>query len=509
MIWRGIAIGVIISAPMGPVGILCIQRTLDKGRKAGFYTGVGAAISDLFYCLLTGFGLSFIEEFLERNSSVIQLAGSAVLIAFGVYLFRKKYAGQFRPQVPQNVSAQKNVLAGFLFTFSNPLILFLIIGLFARFNFLLPEIKFYHYMVGFLFIFVGALGWWWFVTFSIDKVRARFNLGSMIIINRVIGSVILLFAIVGIAGSIMELTAAKATAREIYLNPRRGFGALADTDTLHLDAGSKDFEITAKITLTKPSPWGMWIGKEGRGVRFDISQEEIDDGISLHPAMKIRATDNTGRIIAESSADIGKQVSSAENYWRILRTGNEISFHCGHHGLKEILSVDAPDIFNVEEFSFIKPKKGNLTLHEAIVKISEDRRKEVAKSAWSDEELLAEYLEHSEDPAEGYWCVLDRSLEESLLRMGGDYRLAMVKAFDGYDLVYLEGARTCASAWTPGMRKAHLSSTDIDNVWNVAWTDAEGVVLENSVKGQFENATLLTIQFPYQNSTLRLAKIGR
>ena len=47
MIWRGIAIGVIISAPMGPVGILCVQRTLEKGRRTGFYTGLGAAISDL------------------------------------------------------------------------------------------------------------------------------------------------------------------------------------------------------------------------------------------------------------------------------------------------------------------------------------------------------------------------------------------------------------------------------------------------------------------------------
>ena len=83
MIWRGIAIGIIISAPMGPVGILCVQRTLEKGRRTGFYTGVGAALSDLFYCLLTGFGLSFIEEFLTRNSNIIQLIGRLVLIAFG------------------------------------------------------------------------------------------------------------------------------------------------------------------------------------------------------------------------------------------------------------------------------------------------------------------------------------------------------------------------------------------------------------------------------------------
>ena len=141
MIWRGIAIGVLISAPMGPVGILCIQRTLDKGKKAGFYTGIGAAISDIFYCLLTGFGLSFIEDFINDNQNVIQLVGSIVLIAFSIYLFRKNPSSGMRRPLPQNVSAKKNILGGFLFTFSNPLIIFLIIGLFARFNFLIPEIK--------------------------------------------------------------------------------------------------------------------------------------------------------------------------------------------------------------------------------------------------------------------------------------------------------------------------------------------------------------------------------
>ena len=88
VLWRGVAIGILVSAPMGPVGMLCIQRTLEKGRKAGLYTGIGAALSDLLYCLLTGFGLSFIQEFLEKNQNVIQLVGSAVLIAFGIYLFK-------------------------------------------------------------------------------------------------------------------------------------------------------------------------------------------------------------------------------------------------------------------------------------------------------------------------------------------------------------------------------------------------------------------------------------
>ncbi|MDE6447544.1 MAG: LysE family translocator, partial [Muribaculaceae bacterium] len=221
MIWRGIAVGVLISAPMGPVGILCIQRTLDKGRRAGFYTGIGAAISDLFYCLLTGFGLSFIEDFIERNQNVIQLVGSVVLIAFSVYLFRKDPSSPLRRPVPQNVSARKNILGGFLFTFSNPLIIFLIIGLFARFNFTAPEISGAYIPIGYLFIAAGALGWWYGITYAIDKVRTRFNMRSMKIMNISIGVVILGFATVGIVSSIMGLTshgaqAARHTLRQYH-----------------------------------------------------------------------------------------------------------------------------------------------------------------------------------------------------------------------------------------------------------------------------------------------------
>ena len=206
MIWRGIAIGIFISAPMGPVGILCIQRTLDRGRRTGLYTGIGASISDMFYCLLTGFGLSFIENFIERNQNIIQLIGSAVLVGFAIYLFRKNPASALRRPDQARESVRKNILGGFLFTFSNPLILFLIIGLFARFNFMIPDMRWYHYLVGYAAIGAGALMWWWVVTWFVDKVRAHFNVRSMWLINRIIGIIIAIFAVVGIVTGIMNLT---------------------------------------------------------------------------------------------------------------------------------------------------------------------------------------------------------------------------------------------------------------------------------------------------------------
>ena len=201
MLWRGLAIGILVSAPMGPVGMLCIQRTLNKGRKSGLYTGFGAAVSDLFYCLLTGFGLSFIEGFLERNQDIIQLIGSAVLIGFGLYIFRQNPSHKLKKAPDAATSHKTDFISGFLFTFSNPLILFLIVGLFARFNFLMPEIRFYHYIIGFIFILGGAALWWYLVTLFVDKVRTHFNLRSLWLINRII----FIFAAVGIATSIINM----------------------------------------------------------------------------------------------------------------------------------------------------------------------------------------------------------------------------------------------------------------------------------------------------------------
>lgn len=206
VLWRGLAVGLFISAPMGPVGILCIQRTLDRGRRTGFFTGVGASISDMFYCLLTGFGLSFIEAFIERNQEIIQLVGSAVLIGFAFYLFRKNPAAALHHKGQVKTSDKRNILGGFLFTFSNPLILFLIIGLFARFNFMAPGLVWYHYIVGYCAIGAGALMWWWAVTWFVDKVRAHFNLRSMWLINRIIGGIIAIFAVVGIVTGIVSLS---------------------------------------------------------------------------------------------------------------------------------------------------------------------------------------------------------------------------------------------------------------------------------------------------------------
>ena len=86
---KGFVIGIVVSAPLGPVGVLCIQRTLNKGRWYGFVTGIGASLSDIAYALLTGYGMSFVFDYVNKNIFYLQLFGTD---SCKPWLFKKKFS---------------------------------------------------------------------------------------------------------------------------------------------------------------------------------------------------------------------------------------------------------------------------------------------------------------------------------------------------------------------------------------------------------------------------------
>lgn len=201
---RGLAIGILISAPMGPIGMLIIQRTLSKGRWPAFFTGIGAALSDLIYCLLTGFCLSFVTGFIDSHQLLIQIIGSIVLIAFGYYLFQNNPTRALKAADTQTTNYWGDFGSGFLLTFANPLILFFIIGLFARFNFILPEFQLPHHITAYATIFSGALLWWYATTFFVSRLGRRINVRSLKIINRVIASILIVMALLGVTMAFLD-----------------------------------------------------------------------------------------------------------------------------------------------------------------------------------------------------------------------------------------------------------------------------------------------------------------
>lgn len=200
LIIKGVIVGVVVSAPLGPVGVLCIQRTLNKGRWYGFVTGLGAALSDIIYALITGYGMSFVVDFIEnpQNMFYLQLIGSIMLLIFGIYTFRSNPVNSIRPVSANKGTLVHNFVTAFFVTLSNPLIIFLFIGLFARFSFVLPEARIYEQSVGYLAIVGGALLWWFVITWLVNKLRSQFDLRGIWILNRIIGIVVMIFSVVGI-----------------------------------------------------------------------------------------------------------------------------------------------------------------------------------------------------------------------------------------------------------------------------------------------------------------------
>lgn len=193
---KGFAIGIVVSAPLGPVGVLCIQRTLNKGRWFGFVTGIGAALSDILYAILTGFGMSFIFDYIDKNIFFLQLFGSVMLLLFGIYTFRSNPVNSIHPSSGKQGTYLHNLVTAFFVTLSNPLIIFLFIGLFARFAFMQPGILLFETITGYLGIFAGALSWWFGLTYFVNKVRTQFNVRGIWLLNRIIGAIVVVVSLV-------------------------------------------------------------------------------------------------------------------------------------------------------------------------------------------------------------------------------------------------------------------------------------------------------------------------
>ncbi|MBR6283824.1 MAG: hypothetical protein IKR25_05960 [Muribaculaceae bacterium] len=127
-------------------------------------------------------------------------------------------------------------------------------------------------------------------------------------------------------------------------------------------------------------------------------------------------------------------------------------------------------------------------------------------TAWTVETLDAHFAE-SNDPVEGYWRYQDRDLDDSCLRLGGRYTLAVVRQGNGYELIYIDGAETHRSQWHTGMLKGRLSTTIFADHYDLLWVDATGDPITHDAYATVENGVLLTLKFPVFSSQIRLAKV--
>ncbi len=194
LLWKGIIIGLSASIPLGPIGVLCIQRTLNKGRKSGFISGLGAAAADGFYAIVAGFSVSIVIDYLTEYQLILRIIGSIVLFFLGYKLITTNPAVQLRNQLKKK---RKGLFGDFIsifaLTISNPITVFVFAAVFAGFHVLDPDTPKHSVLILIFGILLGASTWWFTLSSVVSIFKDKFRLRRLLLINRIAGVLVIAF----------------------------------------------------------------------------------------------------------------------------------------------------------------------------------------------------------------------------------------------------------------------------------------------------------------------------
>jgi threonine/homoserine/homoserine lactone efflux protein len=201
---KGLILGISVAAPVGPIGILCINRTLNKNFSAGFFSGLGAATADFLYGVIAVFGLTLVSDFLIEQKLWIQLIGIIFLAYMGIKTLRKK-----EENLDLNPSKDKGLLkdyfSSFFLTISNPLTILFFIGLFAASGLSSTMNGTKSALPLLIGLFAGSCMWWLFLSGLVNQLRKKISKNLLKKIDLVSGILILLFGGIILVGMIKEL----------------------------------------------------------------------------------------------------------------------------------------------------------------------------------------------------------------------------------------------------------------------------------------------------------------
>ena len=191
---RGLAAGLIIAAPVGPVNVLCIRRTIEKGWKSGIVSGFGAALADTLYGAVAGFSISLVIQFVLHEEFWIRLIGGIILMGIGVaYYF--KAPGSLKGS--EDTSANSDFISALLLTATNPTTVLSFLAVLATLGLgrHRPLWQTSSLVAG---IFCGSMAWWTILAIGVNLLRGKVTDRTMRWMNRVGGIAIACFGLVNV-----------------------------------------------------------------------------------------------------------------------------------------------------------------------------------------------------------------------------------------------------------------------------------------------------------------------
>jgi threonine/homoserine/homoserine lactone efflux protein len=190
---KGLFVGVAIAAPVGPIGLLCIQRALTGGWISGLASGLGAALADTFYGGIAAFGLSLVQDFLFGHRSSIAVIGGVLLCLLGLRIILAKPATMAARPRKSAAGLAGDLVGTFMLTLANPMTILSFIAIFAALNTSAASDSYVAAATLVLGVFGGSAAWWLCLSFGIGVIRHRMDQPALRWISRGSGALILVF----------------------------------------------------------------------------------------------------------------------------------------------------------------------------------------------------------------------------------------------------------------------------------------------------------------------------
>jgi len=184
-------LGFAIAAPVGPIGVLCIRRTLEYGRWSGLFSGLGAAVADVFYGLIAFLGLNLLSDFLLAGQYWLRIGGGIFLILWGLKTFLSK--PHEKTKHVTHATYVMDFISTFLLTLSNPMTIIAFLAIFAGLGVVNNTPSNGVWLI--LGIFLGSSLWWVMLSEGVTFIRKRVNKNFTIWVSRIAGLVIMGFGI--------------------------------------------------------------------------------------------------------------------------------------------------------------------------------------------------------------------------------------------------------------------------------------------------------------------------
>ena len=196
---KGFIVGIGASIPLGPLGVMCVQKTLSKGRISGIVTGLGASITDTIFATFAIVSLALIQDFVKNNEISVLFYGGLAVIVIGLKIFLTNPVKQIR-RSKGGKKLLEDFISAIIMTITNPGAVFLILGLFAFVGLNVDSSSSGDVIFAALLgVFLGANAWWIILSTSINIFRNKFRLKQLLMINRVAGIVIMVLGFFSVA----------------------------------------------------------------------------------------------------------------------------------------------------------------------------------------------------------------------------------------------------------------------------------------------------------------------